>query len=408
MSEILRRIGKVVMISALLAGVLAACGSTATTTTTTPSGTSAGGTISIGIIAPLSGADAAIGAPDLQGADIAAQLANSSGGVLGKKIKIVSADDQATGAGAVTAIRTLVGSNVNLIVGGNTTPECQALIPLLSSLKVVLAMAGCATDNLTGPGVNPWLFRTYTAGGPQIDALMHFICKTFPGINRVDSMMPNYDYGLFQLSTVNSALKSDCGAKAGTTVLVPITATSAGSAVDTVLARRSSTARQDSVLDISMFGPALANAVKVGAPEGLFSGYRAVFTTSGPAFTTLLPTFGSNVPATYVGGDYTYLNTGGNSAAFESAFMAKYHTEASGEAGEVFNSFNAILAAIRKAGSTDASKVRTALEGLSFTATQPNPVTINAQTHQGNPELNFLFFRGTSVKLVGSAPYPTS
>lgn len=396
-----------VTISAVAAIGLAACGSSGSSSSS--SSAASGGSASpilIGIIGPLSGADAGLGAPDLQGAAIAAQLVNASGGVLGRTIKIMSADDQATGSGAVTALHTLAGDGVGLIVGGNTTPECQAMIPLLSSLKIVEMPSGCATDDLTGAGVNPWYFRSYAPAGPQISALMKYLCQKYPGVTTVDHMTPDYDFGQFQRQEVNSGLAS-CGVKSGTTVLAPITATSASSLVADILAHRSSTAKSTAFLDFNIFGPALTSAVKIGAPEGLFTGYRAVFSTSGPAYTTELPSFGSAAPDVYLVSDYTYLNTGGLSASFESAFKAKYGQEPSAEAGEVFGSIEAIVAAIKKAGSADPNSVRMALAGLTYTATQAAPVTINATTHQGNPELNFLYYTGQTAELIGSAPYPT-
>ena len=380
---------------------LAACGSSAGS----GSGSGSTGPITIGIIGPFSGADAGLGAPDLQGAAIAVQLVNASGGVLGRKIKFQSADDQATGSGAVTALRTLSGDGVGLVVGGNTTPECEAMIPLLNSLQIVEMPAGCATDDLTGPGVNKWYFRSYAPVSPQVETLMAYLCKKFPGVKTVDHMTPDYDFGQFQRTDVNKYLMQYCGVKSANTVLASITATSASSYVADILAHRSATAKQNAFLDFNIFGPALTSAVKIGGPEGLFTGYRAVFSTSGPAYTTELPTFGSAAPDAYLVSDYTYLNTGGLSASFEQAFKAKYHQEPSAEAGEVFGSIEALVAAIKKAGSASPDKVRQAMAGLTYTATQAAPVTINAQTHQGNPELHFLYYQGQTATLVGTAPY---
>jgi branched-chain amino acid transport system substrate-binding protein len=397
------------VVSALACLGLVACGSSAGSGSS--SGSSSSGShspITIGIIAPLSGADAGLGAPDGQGAAIAVQLVNAAGGVLGSKIKVESADDEATGSGAVTALRTLSGKGVGLIVGGNTTPECAAMIPLLASLKIVELPAGCASDDLTGSGVNPWYFRTYTPAGPEIEAFTHWMCQNFKGVKTVDHMTPNYDFGQFQLKSVNSGFQSGCGVTSGNTVLASITATSAASYVASLLAHRSKTAKTTSVLDISTFGPALTSAIKIGGPEGLFTGYRAVFSTSGPAYTTELPSFGPTAPSVYVASDYTYLSTGGLSASFRAAFKAKYNTEPSAEAGQVFGSIEALVAAMKKAKSSDPDKVRAAMAGLSFTGTQSAPVTINASTHQGNPLITFLHFQGQSAKLVGSAPYPAS
>lgn len=392
-------------LAAFAAISLTACGSSSSGSS--PSGGS-GGTITIGLIAPLSGADADLGAPDAQGANIAVQLVNAAGGVIGHKIAIKEVDDQATGSGAVTALRTLTSDNIHLIVGGNTTPECSAMIPLLASSKTLEMPAGCSTDNLTGSGVNPWYFRSYGSAGPEVAAFTKWICQNFKGIKTVDHMTPNYDFGLAQLKDVDTGLQSNCGVTTNNNVLASITATQSTSYVASLLAKRTSTAKQSSVLDFSTFGPVLTSAVKVGGPEGLFSGYRMVFTTSGPAYTTELPSFGNSAPEVYVSSDYTYLNTGGLSEPFRKAFLAKYHTEPSAESGEVFGSIEAIVAAIKKANSTDADSVRQAMAGLTYTGTQPQPVTIGATTHQGNPVIHFIHYRGQTATIAGSAPYPTN
>ena len=399
----------VIGIAAAATLALAACGSSSGSSGSSGSAASGApsGPITIGVVAPLSGADAGLGAPDAQGAAIAVQLVNASGGVLGQKIKIQEVDDQATGAGAVTALRTLSGDGVHFTVAGNTTPECTAMIPLLASLKVVQLPAGCASDDLTGAGVNPWYFRSYGPAGPEIEAFTKWMCQNFKGIKTVDHMTPNYDFGQFQLKSVNAGFKT-CGVTSGNTVLASITATSASSYVASLLAHRASSAKQSSVLDLSTFGPALTSAVKIGGPEHLFTGYRAVFTTSGPAYTTELPSFGSGAPSVYVASDYTYLNTGGLSEQFRTAFKAKYNTEPSAEAGQVFGSIEAIVAAMKKAKSTDPDKVRVAMAGLTFTTTQAAPVTIDATTHQGNPDFHFVHFVGQTATLVGTAPYPSS
>lgn len=385
---------------------LAACGSSSGSSGSGSSGAPSG-PITIGIIAPLSGADAGLGAPDAQGAAIAVQLINAAGGVLGQKIKVKEADDEATGSGAVTALRALSGQDIHFMVAGNTTPECDAMIPLLASLKVVQLPAGCASDDLTGSSVNPWYFRSYGPAGPEIEAFTKWMCQNFKGIKTVDHMTPNYDFGQFQLKSVNTGFKSSCGVTSGNTVLASITATSASSYVASLLAHRAGNAKQSSVLDLStLAGPDLgcedrrAGRAVHRVPRGVHH--------LGQAYTTELPTFGAGAPSVYVASDYTYLNTGGLSEKFRTAFKTKYHTEPSAEAGQVFGSIEALAAAMKKANSTDPDKVRQAMAGLSYTTTQANPVTINAATHQGNPDFHFLHFVGQTATLVGSAAYPTS
>jgi branched-chain amino acid transport system substrate-binding protein len=72
------------------------------------SGSDDAGTIKIGLVTSLTGDSAA----DLAPAEAAAQARideqNAAGGIDGKKLELVTADDQSTPAGAMTAVRTLV------------------------------------------------------------------------------------------------------------------------------------------------------------------------------------------------------------------------------------------------------------------------------------------------------------
>jgi branched-chain amino acid transport system substrate-binding protein len=87
----------------VLALAAAACSS--------PGGTSAGsgsGTIKIGLVTSLTGASSADFAAAEAGAQARIDLQNRDGGVNGHKLELVTADDQSTAAGTVTAVHNLV------------------------------------------------------------------------------------------------------------------------------------------------------------------------------------------------------------------------------------------------------------------------------------------------------------
>ncbi|WP_201780855.1 branched-chain amino acid ABC transporter substrate-binding protein [Aneurinibacillus tyrosinisolvens] len=103
----------------LLLGIsITGCGNTnqAEQTSAGKSQTS-GSTIKIGVPAPLSGTNAKMGEDIVQAAKIAATQINDKGGVLGKKIEIVSIDDACDAQVATQAANKLVTSNVAAVVG---------------------------------------------------------------------------------------------------------------------------------------------------------------------------------------------------------------------------------------------------------------------------------------------------
>ncbi|MFF5010933.1 ABC transporter substrate-binding protein [Streptomyces phaeochromogenes] len=106
-----------VAMASVLALALAACSS--------PGSTSAGvsgDTIKIGLVTSLTGTASTDFAESEAGAKARIALLNSKGGVNGRKLELVTADDQSTAAGVVTAVHQLVERDkVFGIIGMSTT-----------------------------------------------------------------------------------------------------------------------------------------------------------------------------------------------------------------------------------------------------------------------------------------------
>jgi branched-chain amino acid transport system substrate-binding protein len=96
--------GRLVAIGASAAMLMAAsaCGSGGAADSTS------GGTVKIGISTSLSGSIANLGQTGLQGLKLAVKHINEDGGVLGKKVSIVSADDNVTPATGAANVRSMV------------------------------------------------------------------------------------------------------------------------------------------------------------------------------------------------------------------------------------------------------------------------------------------------------------
>lgn len=74
-------------------------------------------TIKIGFGGPLSGPQTEIGKKALGGVQLAAEEVNAKGGVLGKKIEVIPADDEGKPEGAVNAANSLIKKGVVGVVG---------------------------------------------------------------------------------------------------------------------------------------------------------------------------------------------------------------------------------------------------------------------------------------------------
>jgi branched-chain amino acid transport system substrate-binding protein len=115
------RLGLLIAIVALTLGTGAACGGNGSERASgrnDSKGGGAQGTIKIGALLPLSGANAEYGPEMLDAARLAADDLNASGGVLGRRIEIVAEDDGCDAQTATAAAQKLLASGIVGVAGG--------------------------------------------------------------------------------------------------------------------------------------------------------------------------------------------------------------------------------------------------------------------------------------------------
>jgi len=124
----------------------------------TGSQASGGDTVTIGAVFPLSGAVAFYGNESRDGALLAMEQTNAAGGILGKKLALLSEDDEGDGAKAVNAFTKLTTRDkVSIILGSSTSGATMAMTPLAQSSKVILISPSATNIDVTKPG--DFIFR---------------------------------------------------------------------------------------------------------------------------------------------------------------------------------------------------------------------------------------------------------
>jgi branched-chain amino acid transport system substrate-binding protein len=114
--------------------------------------------IKIGMVAPLTGPFAEPGRYGIQGAKLAADEINKSGGVLGRQLELVIEDDQSTNPGIVLAFSKLAGNvEIAAFLGSMRSTQLHAMAPDVLKLGKPVMMGG-SDPVLTHIG-NPWFFR---------------------------------------------------------------------------------------------------------------------------------------------------------------------------------------------------------------------------------------------------------
>jgi branched-chain amino acid transport system substrate-binding protein len=149
---------KMFMASTLLAGVLAGCSGAK------ESSGSESKTIKVGVNLELSGGVASYGESLESGIDIAVDEINKAGGVKGKKLEIVKVDNKSEAAEATNgAIKLTSQDKVTAIIGAATSGNTVAQAQIANDTKTILLTPSGTSPNVTvgdNGKLNEFVFRT--------------------------------------------------------------------------------------------------------------------------------------------------------------------------------------------------------------------------------------------------------
>jgi len=110
-------------------------------------------TIKIGLMAPLTGFAAADGASVLDSVKLAVERVNNEGGILGKKVELITYDDRADGKEAVAVARKLIQQDgvVAVVAGSYSTPS-RASAPIFQDEEIPYVAAYAVHPDITAAG----------------------------------------------------------------------------------------------------------------------------------------------------------------------------------------------------------------------------------------------------------------
>ena len=169
--------------------------------------------IRIGVTEPLTGAFAASGNYVTQGAKIAEEVINASGGVLGRKIQLVVEDNKSNPTEAVaTAEKLIAKDKVPVLMGAWSSTLTLAVMPKLMEYEVPMLVETSSSGKITTSG-NPFIFRISPTSEMEARAFTANV-KTF-GIKKADFLATNNDFGLGASQEFSKMLKEQ-GVQVGT------------------------------------------------------------------------------------------------------------------------------------------------------------------------------------------------
>ncbi len=312
--------------------------------------------------------------PYKKGWELAVEEVNAAGGVLGRKIEIVSRDDNGNPADAVRAAEELLSrEKVAFLVGTFPSNVGLAVADFAKQRKTLFIAAEPLTDKIVWDAGNAYTFRLRTSTYMQTAMLIPDAAKL--GKKRWAIVYPNYEYG----QSATAAFKKLLSAKQQGVQFVAEQAPPLGKIDAGAVVQALADAKPEAIFS-SLFGADLAKFVREGQQRGLFKGVE-VFDLLGGEPEYLDPLKDEAPVGWYVTGYPWYDIKTPEHAKFLAAYQAKYKDYPRLGSVVGYSTVMSAVAAIKKAGSLDQEKLVAAMANLPV-GTPFGTVTFRALDHQ--------------------------
>jgi branched-chain amino acid transport system substrate-binding protein len=339
--------------------------------------------IKIGFPMPLSGPTAVYGVPITKGAEMAVLDINAKGGVLGRKLELITRDSKANADEAVRLAREMIiKDNVDFLSGTLTSAEAPAVSTIAKENKVVFVAPTAKTMLLTAPqNLHPYVFRI--ASNTLIEGRTGAtLMAKWQDVKKVATIAPDYAYGRDAVSAFIEYIKKlrpdieivdQQWPKLGEPDFTAFITAQMGKKPDAVFC--------------DVFGGDFASLVKQATPLGYFKAIQSRLVDGGEVGTVdLAQSLGADYPYGIISDAYDPVVWGEDEPAEHKAYVEHLKATMKNEYGSGwaivgYQSIVAIAEGVKKAGGTDSDKVTKALEGLTFD-TPVGKRTFNAKTHE--------------------------
>ena len=347
--------------------------------------------IRIGAFLAVTGPAASLGDPEQKTLELYVERINAAGGVLGRKLQLVSYDSAGDAEKARTFAKRLIEQDkVDVIVGGTSTGETMAAIPLVEAAQIpFVSLAGAIV--IVEP-VKKWVFKT-----PHTDRMACekiFIDMQSRKISKIALISGP---GGFDKSMRAECLKLN--AKYGIDVVADETYGGGDTDMTAQLTKIKNTAGVQAVLNPGFGqGPAIVtkNYGQLGISLPLYQSHgvasKEFIKLAGAAAEGVrLPGAAVLVADSLPASDPQRAVAVGYKQAYESRFKSDISTFG----GHAYDGLMLAVEAIKRAGSTDKAKVRDAIEATRGYVGTGGVVNMSASDHMG---LDLSAFRMLEVK----------
>ena len=347
--------------------------------------------IRIGAFLSVTGPAAFLGDPEQKTLELYVEKVNAAGGLLGRKLQLYAYDSAGDAEKARGYVKRLIEQDrVDVLVGGSTTGETMAAVPLAEGAGVpFISLAGAVV--IVEP-VKKWVFKT-----PHTDRMACekiFVDMRARGATKAALISGS---GGFDKSMRAECLK--VAGKHGVQIIADETYGAGDNDMTAQLAKIKSTPGVQAVLNAGFGqGPAIVtkNYRQLGLTAPLYQSHgvaskQFVKLAGVAAEGVRLPAAALLVADTLPGNDPQKKVV----TTYKQDYESRYRQEVSTFGGHAYDGLMLALGAIGRAGTTDKAKVREALEATRGYVGTGGVVNMSAQDHMG---LDLTAFRMLEVR----------
>ncbi|MBM3351694.1 MAG: ABC transporter substrate-binding protein [Betaproteobacteria bacterium] len=312
--------------------------------------------------------------PYKKGMELAVEEINAAGGVLGRRLELVTRDDGGTPGDAVRVAEELITrEKAHLLMGTFASHVGLAVANLANQRKVLFVASEPLTDKIVWENGNRYTFRLRPSTYMQTAMLIPEAAKLKK--KRWAIVYPNYEYGQSATASFKRLLKqAQPEVEFVAEQAPPLGKIDAGAVVQAL-----ADARPEAIFS-SLFAADLQRFVREGNTRGLFKG-RAVFNllAGEPEY---LDTLKDETPEGWwvTGYPWSEIRTPAHQK-FLAAYQARWKDYPRQGSVVGYAAVHSVANAIRRAGSTDTEKMVEALKGLEM-PTPFGPIVWRALDHQ--------------------------
>src|SRR5215831_6929734 len=312
--------------------------------------------------------------PYKKGWEFAVEEINGKGGVLGKKLEVVSRDDGGNPGDAVRVADELITrEGVSVIAGTFLSNIGLAVTEFAGKKQVFFLAAEPLTDKITWQNGNRYTYRLRASTYMQVAMLMPDAVAAKK--KRWALIYPNFEYGQSSVEAFKNMLKKAQGdVEFVTEQATPLGKVEAGAVVQAI-----DDAKPDAIFNV-LFGPDLLKFVREGNTRDVFKNRTVVSLLSGePEY---LDPLKDEAPVGWIVTGYPWdeIATPAHKA-FVAAYQKRYNDYPRLGSVVGYVTMNSLTAGITKAGGTDTEKLIAAFRGLKVDSPL-GPFEYRASDHQ--------------------------